>query len=113
MHHEALEEVNNVKSEYEAKLITINDNLDVAMTENEVFKEKVDILFKLGRSYLNREKVGTNMNNDKADKIRAVHPANLLRRNGQRDERRGRCHLVLRGSPQSPSHGLWFAGVQI
>ena len=65
MYHEALEEVNNVKSEYEAKLMTANDSLAVAMSENEVLKEKVDILFKLGRSYLNREKVGNNENNNK------------------------------------------------
>ena len=55
MYHESLEEVNQVKSEYEAKLIRANDNHARMMSENEVLKEKVDVLFKLGRSYLNRE----------------------------------------------------------
>ena len=55
MYHESLEEVNQVKSEYEAKLIRANDNQTRMMSENEVLKEKIDVLFKLGRSYLNRE----------------------------------------------------------
>ena len=67
MYHEALEENNNIKSEYEAKLITANDNLTVAKAENEALAEKVDILFKLGRSYLNQNK--TVQNNDTQDKI--------------------------------------------
>ena len=53
MYHESLENVNQVKSEYEAKLILANDNFTVIKAENEVLKEKVDVLFKLGRSYLN------------------------------------------------------------
>ena len=53
MYHQSLDELNAVKSEYEAKLIMANDNYRVIKTENEVLKEKVDILFKLGRSYLN------------------------------------------------------------
>ena len=52
MYHDSLEEVNQVKSEYEAKLIRANDNQAVIMSENEALKEKVDILFKLGRSYI-------------------------------------------------------------
>ena len=55
MYHQSLDELNTVKSEYEAKLIMANDNYRVIKTENEVLKEKVDILFKLGRSYLNNE----------------------------------------------------------
>ena len=53
MYQDSLEEVNNVKSEYEARLIKANDNYVVVKAENEVLKEKVDVLFKLGRSYLN------------------------------------------------------------
>ena len=47
MYHEALEENNNLKSEYEAKLMTANDNLTTATEENEALEEKVDILFKV------------------------------------------------------------------
>ena len=53
MYQDSLEEVNNVKSEYEARLIKANDNYIVVKAENEVLKEKVDVLFKLGRSYIN------------------------------------------------------------
>ena len=56
MYHEALEENNNIKSEYEAKLMTANDNLTITKAENEALTEKVDILFKLGRSYLDKSK---------------------------------------------------------
>ena len=53
MYQDSLEEVNKVKSEYEARLIKANDDYDVVKSENEVLKEKVDVLFKLGRSYIN------------------------------------------------------------
>ena len=51
---EALDENNKIKSEYEAKLIDANDKLRVTKTENEELKEKVDVLFKLGRGYINK-----------------------------------------------------------
>ena len=44
-----------MRSEYEAKLIEANDRYRVVKTENEELKDKVDILFKLGRSYINRK----------------------------------------------------------
>ena len=53
MYHEALDEVNTVRSEYEAKIVTAHDEFRTVKAENEVLKEKVDVLFKLGRSYLN------------------------------------------------------------
>ena len=53
MYHDALSETNKVKSEYEAKLITSHDNFEIVQAENEILKEKVDVLFKLGRSYIN------------------------------------------------------------
>jgi hypothetical protein len=56
MYHQSLDEVNKVKSEYEAKIIIANDNFRVVKAENEVLKERVDVLFKLGRSYLNSSK---------------------------------------------------------
>ena len=62
MYHDSLEEVNKTKSEYEARLILATDNYTVVKTENEVLKERVDILFKLGRSYLDR--TATTKNNE-------------------------------------------------
>ena len=59
--------MNQVKSECEAKLILANDNYIVIKTENEVLKEKVDVLFKLGRSYLNKSKL-CNKNSDEENK---------------------------------------------
>ena len=68
MYHEALEENNNLKSEYEAKLMTANDNLTTATEENEALAEKVDILFKFGRSYLNQSKTKTEDTDERLDK---------------------------------------------
>ena len=44
-----------VKSDYGAKLIEANDKYRTVKAENEELKEKVDVLFKLGRSYINRK----------------------------------------------------------
>ena len=55
MYQESVKENNKVKSEYEAKLIEANDRYRVVKADNEELKEKVDILFKLGRSYINRK----------------------------------------------------------
>ena len=52
---DSLEEVGKVRGEYEAKLIEANDRFRAVKAENEELKEKVDILFKLGRSYINRK----------------------------------------------------------
>ena len=52
---DSLEEVNQVRSEYEGKLIKANENYRAVKAENEELKERVDILFKLGRSYINRK----------------------------------------------------------
>ena len=68
MYNEALEENSNIKSEYEAKLMTANDNLAIAKAENEALTEKVDILFKLGRSYLDKHKTEDN-NPNKTEEI--------------------------------------------
>ena len=71
MYNEALEENNNIKSEYEAKLMLANDNLTSLKAENEALEEKVDVLFKLGRSYLNQGTKTTNDNqkNNSSDEI--------------------------------------------
>ena len=63
MYHDSLEEVEQVKSEYEAKLISLNDNYASTKAENEVLKERVDILFKLGKSYLERSTNHEEVNN--------------------------------------------------
>ena len=50
MYQDSFEGNNKVKSEYEARLVQANDNYDVVKSENEVLKEKVDVLFKVDRS---------------------------------------------------------------
>ena len=63
MYHESLEEVNQVKSEYEAKLIAANDRFSQTKAQNETLREQVDILFKLGKSYLDQGKTEKNKSN--------------------------------------------------
>lgn len=67
MYQEALDEVNQVKSEYEAKLIAANDKFSVTKAENETLKEKVDILFKLGKSYLEKSNNTNKINKSPED----------------------------------------------
>ena len=66
MFQDSLEEVGQVRSEYEAKLIEANDRFRVVKAENEELKEKVDVLFKLGRSYINRKE--SSVNTEKREK---------------------------------------------
>ena len=79
MYHESLDEVQKVKAEYEAKLITAHDDYRIVKAENEVLKEKVDVLFKLGRSYINKTKTKENakldapkVQDDKTEEIEIV-----------------------------------------
>ena len=51
---DSLEENNKMKSEHDEKLSEAYDNLRIVKTENEELKEKVDVLFKLGRGYINK-----------------------------------------------------------
>ena len=51
---DAMEENLKTRSEYEAKLLEANDKLDVSKAENAELQEKVDILFKLGKEYLDK-----------------------------------------------------------
>ena len=53
MYPDTLGETNNVKSEYEAKLIASFNDYEKVQAENEILNEEVDVLFKLGRSYSN------------------------------------------------------------
>ena len=48
--------------------MTANDNLTTATEENEALAEKVDILFKFGRSYLNQSKTKTEDTDERLDK---------------------------------------------
>ena len=59
MYSEALEENDRVKTEYEIKLIQTNDENAKTKSENISLKEKVDVLFKLGKSYLERFELDT------------------------------------------------------
>ena len=54
MFQESLEEVDRVKSEYTAKLLEATEKYKVTLQENEELEEKVEILFKLGRGYIDR-----------------------------------------------------------
>ena len=80
MYHDAREENNTVKSEYEAKLMEANDKIRTITVENEALKEKVDILFKLGRSYINQKE-----NTDSKDDKRA-EPAKKQTSNASEEE---------------------------
>ena len=59
MYHDALEEVKTVKAEFETRLLKATDMYAAAKAEKEVLEEKVDVLFKLGRSYINAKQNGT------------------------------------------------------
>ena len=72
MYHDSLEETNKVKSEYEARLLQATDNYTAIKAENEVLKERVDILFKLGRSYLNKTIIEDKKHQTEDDKIEVV-----------------------------------------
>ena len=73
---ETSEELEKVKTDYEAKLTEANDKFRTVKAENEELKEKVDVLFKLGRSYINRKEKNTDEimkeQHKSADKIECV-----------------------------------------
>ena len=118
LYHESLEEVNQVKAEYEAKIIHLNENYEGAKIENEALKEKVDILFKLGRSYIdNATKNSNKSDNKKAEPESSRDITNLdddnevievIENNTSRDETlRYWTKMKMRGfkrvSPTTPS----------
>ena len=51
---DSLDEAEKNKAEYEDKIVSLSENLRVTKAENIELKERIDVLFKLGRSYLNR-----------------------------------------------------------
>ena len=53
MYRDALDELNTAKADYEARLQEATDMYRAEKSEKEVLEEKVDVLFKLGRSYIN------------------------------------------------------------
>ena len=71
MYKETLDESNKQKSALEVKLVEANENYSAIKAENEALKEKIDILFKLGREYLNGKKVHGDM---AEDEITEIHP---------------------------------------
>ena len=54
LYQESKLEVEKVKAEYKVKLDEALDNFRRVTTENEELKERVDVLFKLGREYINK-----------------------------------------------------------
>ena len=52
---EAMDEANKKNSDYEAKLLEANEKTRLAQAENEELRERVDVLFKLGRGYINKK----------------------------------------------------------
>ena len=51
---DSLDENLKMKSEYESKLVEVQDKLDVSKVENTDLQEKVEVLFKLGREYIDK-----------------------------------------------------------
>lgn len=49
-----LDENLKIKSEYESRFVEANDKLDVFKAENANLQEKVEVLFKLGREYMDK-----------------------------------------------------------
>ena len=81
MYNEALEDASKVKFEYEARLIEVNDKFSSTKAENEELKEKVDILFKLGKGYLAQGKTKDfkkfNQSQEDPDKIEVLQEESI------------------------------------
>ena len=56
LYKEALDEANAQKAEYEIKIANANEECTRALANNEILQEKVEVLFKLGKSYLDNNK---------------------------------------------------------
>ena len=54
MFQDSIEDNEKMKSEYTAKLLEATEKYRVTLQENEELKEKVEILFKLGRGYIDK-----------------------------------------------------------
>ena len=52
MYKDTLDENNRIKADHEVKLIKAGDDLAKEIAKNQVLEEKVDILYKLGKSYI-------------------------------------------------------------
>ena len=66
---ETLEELDSVKADFKIKLDEVTEKYREAKIENEELKEKVDILFKLGRGYISKAESldGKNGNQDSGE----------------------------------------------
>ena len=62
LYHEALEAANREKAENDARMMKANDDYARVVAKNEALEERVDILYKLSKSYLenNRENIARN-----------------------------------------------------
>ena len=58
MYKESLDEAERVKADYELKLVKASDENIRISSENIVLKERIDILYKLGRQYLEKHEGG-------------------------------------------------------
>ena len=67
LYHEALDETKKVKAEYEVKLLKANEDYTRVASQNEILNERNDILYKLGKSYIERTKETSEM------KVTRVH----------------------------------------
>ena len=105
---DSLEEVNQVRSEYEAKLMEANDKFRSVKAENEELKEKVDVLFKLGRSYINRkENNEPTANQEKPDEMITANTETITIEEENVDDLQTWTKNKLRGfkrvSPSAPA----------
>ena len=102
---DSLEESSKIKSEYEAKLNEANDNLRVQRIENEELKEKVEVLFKLGRGYIDKqEKKQHSTNEINVDEIETVSVEEITLEddtNVTNDDLQGWTRNKLRGFKRS------------
>ena len=71
---DTMDEAEKTKSQYEAQLMQADEVIRVTKAENEVLKERLDVVYKLGRSYLNRFE-----GLDKANKISAKSSHDISR----------------------------------
>ena len=85
LYQESLEENDKVKAEYTAKINEATEKYRAALAENVELKEKVEVLFKLGRGYINKvespqsnpKDASKNENNKKDSEVKPL--LNLVR----------------------------------
>ena len=74
LYKEALDEASTQKAEYEVKIANANEERTRAIANNEILQEKIEVLFKLGKSYLdNNKKLKERMENTATDSTDAIN----------------------------------------